>query len=148
MNPTPAESPGLERSQKYLEFAELDIWKQSIQRRLSRHETLKDEINAWHADEKVLAAGSETAVRVGTYEIQIGAKGKQKYWKSMRKVYTAAGSLTRFLSIVTVTFKALSELIGTEEAESLQLEDRTGSRRVKAVIVMPMPAPAEFPKAA
>jgi hypothetical protein len=149
MNPTPAESPSLERTQKYREFAELDIWRQSIQRRLSRHETLKDEINAWHADEKVLAAGSETAVRVGTYEIQIGAKGNQKRWVSMRKVYAAAGTLTSFLKIATVTFKALSEQIGTEKAEALQLEERTGSRRVKAVIVMPMPAaPAELPKAA
>jgi hypothetical protein len=108
-----------------------------------RLEALKLIIRGWYPD----LPADKTDLAIGTsYEIQVGERTVEKSWKSMRAVYKAAGGLKAFLTICTVTFKALSEAIGKDEAEALQREARTGNRKLVAV---PYVAPAvELPKAA
>ncbi|MDP9171442.1 MAG: hypothetical protein M3N54_12550 [Acidobacteriota bacterium] len=111
------------------EFAELYLWQQSIAAKLGKLEKMKGEIKSWYDDQP--AALDFTASARG-YEVQVSARSIEKQWTSVRKVYKAVGSLKDFLGICTVTFKAVAEKIGAEKAEALQVESRTGSRRIKA----------------
>jgi hypothetical protein len=112
-----------------LEFAALDVWKRSVQFKITRHEKLTEELKPLYDD---LGADAETTEQVGDYELVIGARSMKKDWRSTREVYKAAGSLAKFLQVCTVTFKALSGSIGNDAAEALQVETQTGSRRIKA----------------
>jgi hypothetical protein len=111
------------------EFGKLDAWLQSVQRDIRRHGELKDQIKSWFDG---LPGEQEETVRGNVYEIQVGQKSIEKRWIKMSKVYSAVGRLSTFLSIATITFKALSGVIGEEKAKALQVEERTGSRRLKA----------------
>jgi hypothetical protein len=83
----------------------------------------------WYAD----LPAEETALADGeNYEIQVGERTIEKTWKSMYAVYRALG-LKPFLAVCTVTFKALSNAIGNTRAEALQMEERTGERRLTAI---------------
>ena len=120
-------------------YNESQLWARK-QRRL---DGLRDVIRSWYPD--LAADQATTAVGTG-WEIQVGEKPIEKNWKSMAAVYKAAGGLKPFLKLCSVTFKALSALLGQSAAPALQIEARTGHRKIKAVAILP-PA-VELPKAA
>jgi hypothetical protein len=122
------------------EFGELYRENQAWAPKEKRLEALRQIIRSWYPD----LAADRTEVAYGTlYELQIGEKPIEKTWVSMAAVYKAAGGLKAFLKICTVTFKALSGVLGNPAAEALQIEERTGQRKLKAVARV-----IELPKAA
>jgi hypothetical protein len=113
------------------ELAELIVWQESVQYKLIRLAFLKDAAKSWYPG---LAASDQTTEVIGDYELQIGVRTFEKSWVSMAKVYEAVGSLSKFKSLCTVTFKSLSAALGAEKAAALQVETQTGSRRIKAFL--------------
>jgi len=108
-----------------------------------RLDALKDIIRSWYPD---LPADQALTIPAPHFDIQLSEKPIEKKWKSMAAVCKAVGGLKHFLTVCEVTFKALSEKIGNSAAEALQIEARTGKRKVKAVARL---APViELPKAA
>jgi len=98
-----------------------------------RFEELTEIIRDWYedlpADQSALAEGNHCVV-------QIPAKTIEKTWLSMKAIYAKIGP-AKFLAICSVTFKALSGLIGNDAAAELQVEARTGSRKLKSVALAP-----------
>ena len=112
-----------------------------------RMDALAIEIRSWYPD----LAADQTALAVGTlYDVQVGEKSIEKTWKSIAAVCKAAGGWAKFQKLCTVTFKALSNVIGNGPAEALQTEARTGYRKLKAVarVAPELPEVIELPKAA
>ena len=123
----------------YLLYCEKQVWLP----KKKRLDELTEIIRGWYPD----LAADATAILKGTgCEVQIGQKPIEKSWKSMAAVYKAAGGLKPFLKLCSVTFKALSEVLGNAKAEELQTEAQTGQRRLKAVAVASQAI--ELPKAA
>lgn len=112
--------------------------------RQKRLTELTKEICSWFPD---LDADQSTVAAGAVFDVLVGKKAIEKSWTSMNDVYKAAGGLKPFLKICGVTYKALSEAIGEPAADALQNEDRTGSRRLVAVL-RPLPPAVELPKAA
>lgn len=120
-----------EERQAVEEFVQLDLWRRSIERDIKRHEDLKDRLKGWFAH---LPAEGEFEIEGNGFVVQVGANSKEKTWTSLRAVMKACGGVSQFLTVCTVTFKAVSELIGEKAARALQVEEQTGSRRLKVVL--------------
>jgi hypothetical protein len=113
----------------YRLYCEKEIWKPKEK----RFDELTEIIRSWYPNLDAL----ETAVVQGIgCEVQVGQKPIEKFWPSMSEVCKAAGGFRPFLRVCTVTLKALSGAIGKDKAESLQMEARTGKRRLVAVAVL------------
>ena len=107
---------------------------------------LSAEIRSWYPD----LAADQTAIAEGLdFDVQVGAKKIEKTWKSIAAVSKAVGGWKAFMKICTVTFKALSGVIGQGPAEALQVESQTGYRKLVAVARIPASVEiVELPKAA
>lgn len=117
------------------EFGGLYSQSQAWAPKQKRLDALKDEIRSWYPN---LAADATELASSNCYVIQIGAKSIEKSWASMADVYKAVGGLKAFLKLCTVTFKALAGVIGNTAAEAMQVEERSGSRSVKAIPAVPV----------
>jgi hypothetical protein len=134
---TPAQIAVIDR------FGRLYLEKQAFGPKLKELETLAAVIRFWYSD----LPADQTALAIGTqYEVQVGEKSIEKDWTSMPAVSEACGGLQAFYELCTVTFKALSGVVGDTAAAALQTEERTGSRTLKAVPILS--DVLELPKAA
>ena len=111
-----------------------------------RLDELSIEIRSWYPD----LAADQTAIAEGLdYDVQVGEKKVEKNWISIAAVSKAVGGWKGFQKICTVTFKALSNVIGNGPAEALQVESQTGHRKLVAVVRISPPVEiVELPKAA
>ena len=136
--------PSAEQAVLIDEFGGLYREKQVWLAREKRFDALTETIRQWFPD----LAADQTDLAVGYfYEVQVGEKPIEKTWKSMPAVYKAVGGWKAFQKLCTVTFKALSEVLGQPAAAALQVEERTGKRRLKAV-ALDGKRTIELPKAA
>jgi len=121
-------------------YQESQIWAPK-QKRL---DALKETIRSWYPDEELHP--SRWAYPEGNrFVIQIDPRPFEKSWVSMAKVCKAAGGMRAVLAICDVTFKALAGVVGNSAAEALQIEARTGKRKIKAIQRL---IAVEMPKAA
>ena len=127
------------------EFCKLYALKQVWAPKAKRLDELTSQIRSWYPD----LAPDATGVAAGTgCEVQIGECPVEKRWRSIHAVYKAVGGLKPFLSVCTVTFKAVADVLGNTRAEALQVSERGGSRRLKGVMHATPAIVLEMPKAA
>ena len=133
------------REQLVDEFGELSREAQAWAPKARRITALQTEIRSWYPD----LAADQTAIAEGTsYDVQVGEKSIEKDWKSMAAVVKAVGGMKNVLKLATVTFKALSGVLGNSAAEALQVEARTGYRKLHAVARVTPAVAVDLPKAA
>lgn len=112
------------------EYGELDRQVREFAPIAAKHESLKKIIKAWceemPADEGAMLEGRQ-------YKILVGARERERKFKSLSKVFKACGTLKRFLSVCTVAIGALEELIGKSQVESLVETTSTGTRRLRPI---------------
>jgi hypothetical protein len=95
-----------------------------------RYKALCIEIQSWYP---TLPAG-ETALATGMdYDVQVGEQATVKDWGSLSAVCKAVGGWQKLLKLCTVTFKAVSGVIGITAAAAMQVEAQTGYRKLTAV---------------
>ena len=128
------------------EFGPLDNARKVWAPKEKRLTALSAEIRSWYPD----LAANETAIAEGfEFDVQVGEKKIEKTWKSLTEVSKAVGGWSKFRQICTVTFKAISGVIGNGPAEALQVESQTGYRKLVAVVrISPSVEIVELPKAA
>lgn len=112
------------------EYGQLDQTIQALTAVTKRHKQLEDAIRSWYAD-----ADPELPITVagGTHVVMLTPRANARRILDMWKVYRAMGNVKAFLSICSVTLKALEKALGEERAAKLVVEDRTGPRRISVV---------------
>lgn len=113
------------------EYGELDRQIQQFKPVLDRHEKIKQIIKSWYVDR---APEATDVIHGRVYEIQIGAREKERTWESMAKVVKAIGGPKVLMGICAVAIKSVEDLIGKTKTEDLLIERQTGSRRIKAIL--------------
>ena len=116
------------------EYGELDRQVRQFQPVADRHESLKKLLKLKLDG---LAPPGESFVRAGyVYELQVSAAANERKIGSMAAVYKAfrkLGGLKAFLEACSIGITVLEERLGKAAAAGLLVEERTGSRRLKAV---------------
>ena len=125
-----SETPAPTRNQLIDEYAELDrkyrLWKPD----LDRYEALKKEIKTW-ADQ--LPPEKKPTFESERFQLQLSARENEAHI-DMLKTYRRLG-FTKFAQIIFgLSVTKLKELLPTAEADGLFHMERTGSRKITAVV--------------
>src|SRR5262252_5970955 len=113
------------------EFGELDRQIQLFKPTIERHDKIKSIIKSWYSD---AAPDTTDVVRGNVYEIQVGARERERTWREMSAVSKAVGGPKAFLEIASVAIKSVENLIGKAKTDELLVESPTGARRIKSVL--------------
>jgi len=111
------------------EFGELDRQLQAFQPTAARHRVLREQIMAWAPD---LLPAQATTFSSDLYDLHLTARQSERSIVSMPKVYKAIGKET-FLSICSLSLKALEETLGKDRAEAHVAWNQSGPRKLVAV---------------
>lgn len=111
------------------EYGELCRQIDEIKPAIARHKLLGSMLQSWFeevpAEESVAFAGRY-------YTLQASPRDNQTKLKDIRKVYKALGA-AKFLSLCSITLKAVRESLPDDLYQNLVETNRTGSRTLKTV---------------
>jgi len=128
----------LEQKRMVDEFGELDRLLKLHSPTLARFETLKKAIKSWVDD----APDDADAVIEGTlYRLHLSQREKERRIRDLHEVVERIG-LEKALQIASVPLAALQKLMGSAELESLLIETRSGSRRIRCIPKFPAAPPS------
>ncbi|MDE2102121.1 MAG: hypothetical protein KGL39_33050 [Patescibacteria group bacterium] len=137
------------RAEKLERFCQLNIWKQSVQKRLDEEEALKKEIRSWYENDP---PEKPIVVLTASGQVELSAKGEQRYITHLGIVALykhlcglKGFGLKGFLELCReyLPLKVVDEHLENipEQKRGIILGlDRTASRRVKAVAKSPLAA--------
>ena len=126
-------APNVERIPVIDEYGEICRQIDALKPAFARQKVLRVLIDMWseaaEADQPALFTGSK-------YDLQVSPRENQTKIASIRRVSKLLG-VSRFMSICSITLKAVRENVTQAQFDSLVVTERTGSRSVKAVAKAP-----------
>lgn len=118
------------------EYGELDRRMQLHAAEVSRYEFLKKLIKSWFDQ---APADADGAVEGEVYRLHLTARERERRVRDLRELAEVIG-MDKLLELVTVRIGVLEDLLGKARVELLTVEERSGSRRIKAIPKRPAAA--------
>jgi hypothetical protein len=136
----PIAAPIADRVQREMidEYGELDRQVQMFAPMQARYEVLKKAIKSWFDS---APSDAEASVEGASYLLHISARERERKVRSMKQLCNEIG-IDELLALVSVSLGPLEDLIGKQRVAALVTDERTGSRRIKAVAKHPSAPPA------
>lgn len=120
------------------EFGELDRKVREFSLTKNRHEEVRKQIQAFATD----LQPQETATYEGSvYRIHLAEQSEERTFStSAKKHIWKTLKAAKAWKLFNITLKAVTQELGDEAVEELATKERTGSRKVTAVAIMPAEA--------
>ncbi len=116
--------PGPPRRKLVDELGRLQEQIRSVAAKIKRVEEIKKEIREWAAD---WGAGDDYEIAGSRFVVDLSARQNERSIRSMQTVFDLLGP-KKFVSVATITLKALETCTTDEERAELIEEHRTGTR--------------------